>query len=65
MHEKAEKGHEVGQLGRFEFSNDTRDELRDKLGHGRTDSIDELGEGESSLIVSFVEGKTRGSLPSP
>jgi hypothetical protein len=44
MHKKAEEGHEVGQLGGFELRHDSRDELWDKLGHGRTDSIDELGE---------------------
>jgi hypothetical protein len=44
MHEKAEEGHEVGQLGGFEFSHDSRDELRDKLSYGCTDSIDKLGE---------------------
>jgi len=44
MHEEAEECHEIGQLGRLEFGNDPRDELRYEFRNSCSDRIDELRE---------------------
>ncbi len=42
MHEEAEEGHEIDELGRLKFGHHIRDELWDELGNGGTDGIDKL-----------------------
>jgi hypothetical protein len=61
MHKETEECHEIGQFSGFEFGDNPRNELRYKLCNGSPDSIDELGERESSLSISIHPSYTKPS----